>query len=696
MKYWLHRITGGDYALNFAYPLLFNHNYLSIGWSYFSEESFITSVLGDGIDAINKRMQEKGWELHKNRWNLWRLIKGMQKGDIIVVPIWNEFSIFEIADNKIYSNESIDISIYVDWNGKQATKKENFFYDSEGNSVDLGFYRKVIPILIHIPRQKAKEDLYERMKYRGTNADISDLKEDIDCFLNSIGDFSEYSPKIFNNSKPKKNDKEIEAQIVLAGELLSFPNLRIPPYQRSYRWTEKNVRQLLEDVLTSMNAGKKNYRIGSVILHNNSTEKEKVLDIVDGQQRLTTLYLLWRICNEHKYSCPLHFGPESYNAIKQNYRFIQDWINEHIGNAIDEFIKYVLNSCDFVQIEVADLTEAFQMFDSQNGRGKELEPYNLLKAYHIRAMELESREEKIRCDKCWEDATMYDPTPKNMYYQKQNIDVLKQLFDEQLYRSRVWSRQEKAGEFSKKHIDEFKGFTIDKNHPAMFPFQNPQLLQYLTAKFYDTILSGTAATKNRFEFGDNDHINPFVNINQQILNGKDFFVYVETYVEIYKQMFINIGTYQLSGFKEFYYTHCLKYSWEGDSEEQEKEKRKNYGAFKPCWPASRTGDTYLREAYKSLIFVLFDKFGEKGLVKYYKTLYRLIYFMRIEKRQVRYNEVASLPIKYFKIIATAKDLADLSKLNKIAAELSSKVFEYEDKIGNQIIINFIKTGIWKI
>ena len=47
------------------------------------------------------------------------------------------------------------------------------------------------------------------------------------------------------------------------------------------------------------------------------------------------------------------------------------------------------------------------MFESQNGRGKELEAYNLLKAYHIRAMSYSSQEDKILCDKRWEDATMH-------------------------------------------------------------------------------------------------------------------------------------------------------------------------------------------------------------------------------------------------------------------------------------------------
>lgn len=480
----------------------------------------------------------------------------------------------------------------------------------------------------------------------------------------------------------------IQAKIVSVGELLTIGKLRIPPYQRPYRWTEKNVRQLLEDVLQSMNAGKKSYRIGSVILHNNTTDN--VLDIVDGQQRLTTLFLLWNACcKSDNYLCPLSFGTESHATIKQNFLFINAWLDENVGNK-ENYLKYVLEACDFVKIVADDLSEAFQMFDSQNGRGKELEAYNLLKAYHIRAMEMDSREDKIRCDKRWEEATQYDPTPK--IKDDPNIDVLKQIFNEQLYRSRVWSRQDWAGEFSKTQIDEFKGFTIDKNHPALFPYQNPQLLQYLTAKFYDTILSGAAATKNRFELGDNDHINPFVNVNQQIVNGKDFFDYVETYVEIYKQMFINLGTYQLSEFKEFYYAYCLNYNWPDNNEAKAKEKRKEDCSFNPQLQASRTGDSYLREAYKSLVFVLFDKFGEKGLNKYYKTLYRLIYSMRLEKSQVRRSAVATLPGSYFKTIATAKDLADLSELDKKAAELSSRAFEAEGKIANQKIVNFIKTG----
>ena len=507
---------------------------------------------------------------------------------------------------------------------------------------------------------------------------------------------------IHTEQNEERQSSEIQAEVVSVRTLVEEKRLQIPTYQRPYRWEEKNVRQLLEDILASKNAGKKNYRIGSVILFSN--KEKNVLEIVDGQQRLTTIFIFLKCWNnknkdsdseddKENYDCPLEFGSESFDKIRDNYKFICEWIEENVKSDLNAFVKYVLDNCEFVKIVVFDITEAFQMFDSQNGRGKELEAYNLLKAYHIRAMEHDSREEKIKCDKRWEEATQYDPTPK--IKDDPNIDILKQLFDEQLYRSRIWSRQMKAEEFSKTKIEEFKGFTIDKNHPAQFPYQNPQLLQYLTSKFYDTILSGTAATKNRFEYGDNEHINPFVNINQQIVNGKDFFDYVETYVEIYKQMFINIGTYQLSEFKDFYYTHCLNYCWGEKTYDLIKEERKNSedkDVFKPKWPASRTGDTYLREAYKSIVFVLFDKFGEKGLNKYYKQLYRIIYANRLTKSQVKYSFVSELPSEYFKIISNAKDLADLSEFDKMTNALYEPSYKEEGKIKNPNIINFIKTG----
>ncbi|MEG1554817.1 MAG: hypothetical protein RR363_07335, partial [Rikenellaceae bacterium] len=265
-------------------------------------------------------------------------------------------------------------------------------------------------------------------------------------------------------------------------------------------------------------------------------------------------------------------------------------------------------------------------------------------------------------DRRWEGATC-DPIGK---------DILKQIFSEQLYRTRIWSNNEDAWQFSKQSIDEFKGLTIDKDHQIGFPYQNKFLLQYLTNKFYDNILKGTISTKNRFHYGEPDNINPFVIIPQNIINGKPFFEYIETYVEIYKRLFIELESNQLKKFKTFYKENCLNYN----------------GSY-------RSGDKYLREVYKSLIFALFDKFGEEAVDKFYETIYVLIYKYRLEKAQVKYSFVATVPKMYFVIIRQAKSLSDLAALNN---ELPSNFNEIKinEKIKNTESIKEIVKKFYKI
>lgn len=207
MKYWLHRLTSGENALGFAHPLLFSHHYLSIGWSDFSSDAFVRQVQTEGETAIEDALQGEGWGLPKNRWNLWRFIMEMKKGDIVLVPTSQEFSLFKIEDDVILSNESIVPSVFVDWNKNQAILHEDgYYYNKDGQAIDLGFYRRVKPILYNIPRMGfADQKLISRMKIRQTNADISDLKDSIE---NARKAYEEHKPinlkeKIIEETAPK-------------------------------------------------------------------------------------------------------------------------------------------------------------------------------------------------------------------------------------------------------------------------------------------------------------------------------------------------------------------------------------------------------------------------------------------------------------------------------------------------------------
>lgn len=246
------------------------------------------------------------------------------------------------------------------------------------------------------------------------------------------------------------------------GELLKEGNLRIPSYQRPYKWNRKHIRNLFYDLRDAM--GKKEYQIGSVILH----EKEKYLDIVDGQQRLISISLFLHLLDDlenYKGANQLlsaEFGEISCYHASENYN---EWKNltQLVGeNEAKDICNFLLENCAVSVITMPQerLSEAFQLFDSQNNRGKSLEPHDLLKAYHLRKQD--SEDEKI-VEK-WEQ-----------FVEDKDLS-LKELFDKHLFRMRRWSRGEtgltnkRYGSylrFTEDYIDDFKGVDLNQNFPYL-------------------------------------------------------------------------------------------------------------------------------------------------------------------------------------------------------------------------------------
>lgn len=70
-------------------------------------------------------------------------------------------------------------------------------------------------------------------------------------------------------------------------------NLIIPDYQRPYKWTDKNITDLILDIQKSIEESRRyvnfKYRIGTIILHKNENDE---YEVVDGQQRILSLLLL--------------------------------------------------------------------------------------------------------------------------------------------------------------------------------------------------------------------------------------------------------------------------------------------------------------------------------------------------------------------------------------------------------------------
>ena len=246
------------------------------------------------------------------------------------------------------------------------------------------------------------------------------------------------------------------------GELLKEGKLRIPSYQRPYKWNRKHIRNLFYDLRDAM--GKKEYQIGSVILHENDG-----YDIVDGQQRLISislfLHLLDRLENYKGAKQLLSaavFGELSCYHASENYN---EWENltQLVGeNEAKDICNFLLENCSVSVITMPQkrLSEAFQLFDSQNNRGKSLEPHDLLKAYHLRKQDSEDERIVEKWEQFVEDKEL----------------SLKELFDKHLFRMRRWSRGEtgltnkRYGSylrFTEDFIDDFKGVDLNQNFPYL-------------------------------------------------------------------------------------------------------------------------------------------------------------------------------------------------------------------------------------
>jgi len=116
------------------------------------------------------------------------------------------------------------------------------------------------------------------------------------------------------------------------------------------------------------------------------------------------------------------------------------------------------------------LSDAFQLFDSQNNRGKALEPHDLLKAYHLRAIDNPS-ESTVES---WE--RFVDDNELN----------LRDLFDKHLFRIRHWINgdtglhQKKHGselKFTERFIEDFKGVNL-KNESYPYLQLYKELIKY--------------------------------------------------------------------------------------------------------------------------------------------------------------------------------------------------------------------------
>lgn len=230
----------------------------------------------------------------------------------------------------------------------------------------------------------------------------------------------------------------------------------IPKYQREYTWGQNQWKDLYDDICENDNG----YFIGSIICINNTSDsfQKSVLEVVDGQQRLTTLcLLLTSIYNQLKIHkdelseddedelpslrksiickgatndlilCPQiqNNNQSDFNVIMaengllKNARKEKNWGNRKIAKCYKYFIQRLLNDIEnsdnaveklleiknkvakavLVKIEVGSHAEAYTLFESLNNRGTPLTAIDLMKNLILAKAENAG----LTCDDCFED-----------------------------------------------------------------------------------------------------------------------------------------------------------------------------------------------------------------------------------------------------------------------------------------------------
>lgn len=214
----------------------------------------------------------------------------------------------------------------------------------------------------------------------------------------------------------------------------------IPLYQRAYAWEDKQLTQLIEDI--SDITDETNYYIGSLIV----SKQDQKYEVVDGQQRLTSLYLLMNclgldVKNTLTFACR-----EKSNYTLRNIKDLlmddrskldMDRIESGIHRGIDVLTEAIskddfdklafienLKKVIVYRIEVPENTDLNRYFEIMNTRGEQLEQHDILKATLMRYL---PDDEKAAFARIWDacsDMTGY----VQMHFISRNNEVRESIF----------------------------------------------------------------------------------------------------------------------------------------------------------------------------------------------------------------------------------------------------------------------------
>jgi hypothetical protein len=209
--------------------------------------------------------------------------------------------------------------------------------------------------------------------------------------------------------KPESIKDPISVKDLLSGAC----DYLIPIYQRNYAWTEKEISQLIQDIIDSIPSKDDSisYYLGTLVVYPRKNGREVVFETVDGQQRLTTLSILacvlrnsYEKVDMNWYQRP-NLSFESREVSSQTlwglFEKTADRLSESTATflhaydltnrllrlkleeakiSIDKFAGFLFKKVKVLQIPLPEHTNLNHYFEIMNNRGEQLEKHEVLKA----------------------------------------------------------------------------------------------------------------------------------------------------------------------------------------------------------------------------------------------------------------------------------------------------------------------------
>ena len=255
-----------------------------------------------------------------------------------------------------------------------------------------------------------------------------------------------------------------DLKIIPVSDVFANINYLVPIYQRNYAWSETQIEQLIEDIESSIDGFNKNYFLGNLIVNQMDNN---VYEVIDGQQRLTTLYLLEKYLGIVFAKEALRFEAReksnrtlSYVSDSSNQELIEELSSPEILKGfkiVDNYFKnknidkgrftQKLKRVFLIRVQVPQNIDLNHYFEIMNTRGEQLELHEIAKAKLLEV--LESDHDKDVAALIWEKCS-----DMNSYVQMNfNVDVRRKIFTED------WSSLSQ----SIKNFDSVKSKISEKN-----------------------------------------------------------------------------------------------------------------------------------------------------------------------------------------------------------------------------------------